>query len=536
MTPRPAFFRLVWELWHPHRWGIVSACLVVPLTAWVAGHIAPAMMESNAVDGSLPLLFLCGLLYLLAILAYAEFSTQAMQTGFPTHVLRLPVASGTLATVPLGFGVLVLSAYALAWFGLGLIPLKVEPALVLITILISVAWMQALNWGLAQAPVAAGLILIGVVGATGLALATLATRPELTTLVPREIAGLTLALLALSGIGLARLAVRRARRSELFLRGLALPEIRLPGFSIPQRMPHGPAAQFRLEWRMFGWILPATAAFLGLLALGVRFLPPEAAVEASLLLVAIFIYVAGAQGMELAKSQFRKNDYEIGGFCAIRPLSDAGLAWAKLKLVGAALLLGWLLFMVPLAATWLTSDQQSLALGLWDLLAAREGPVIAWLLVLSGVFLLPLLAWVMAANLLAGCLSGHRFLGGRAALLIGPVCLAIAWSGYEISRNPTVVRFLLDHAPLVGLLPAVFMVALAAHFLKRAGKNLRSVLPIPLACGAGVILLVLMLGIWNSGLLADIRPLASVIAANLVLASLLPVVVAPVAVGFNRHR
>ena len=76
------------------------------------------------------------------------------------------------------------------------------------------------------------------------------------------------------------------------------------------------------------------------------------------------------------------------------------------------------------------------------------------------------------------------------------------------------------------------MLGLAAWLPRRSGKSLRSLLPIGLPGAAGAILVVVVLGIWNTGLLAD----GNSGCPRFLFAALVPIVLAPVTLGMNRHR
>ncbi|MEM9313273.1 MAG: hypothetical protein AAGA95_01490 [Pseudomonadota bacterium] len=527
---------LAWELWHPNRWGIIGMMLVAPAAVWLLQRAAPETIQAGPVEGAIVLLFMWGLLFLGVIFSYAEFSPKNFQVGFPNHVLRLPVRTSALAGVPLLLGVSSLLAYLLIWSRIDALAIPWRPGIGVVLVVIAVSWVQAINWGLGRTPAASATAMIGVSALTVICLLTVTAGPDDPVLLARGTAWSCLALLAFAGVALAQWSVARTRRGQVIAGFERTPSWRLPGFSIPRRLRSAAHAQFRYEWRVFGWILPTCAAAMGILVFFVQFLNPEDTIEATVVVLMMFFYVACALGLEIGKSHFRRSDYRMSGFWATRPLSSRSLANAKLKLAAMTIFVGTLLILLPALAAWHLSGSWEQISAAWQAFAVREGRVGALAAATAAVALLPLLAWIACANTMAACMSGHRWLSQKLIMAVGPVLVVVAFGGYQLFQMPAFRLFLREHTLWLALLPIAAAIGLVVLLGRRFELSRGALIHAPSVAPAITILALGAVAAWSLSFLADHRIAVLAVTFNLTLFAWLPFVTAPVALSANRHR
>jgi hypothetical protein len=561
---------LAWELWARHRRGltvVAAGWLAVAATSQAlaaAGRGTPHLVEA----ASLPAVG--ALIYLLAVFSYS-FSTrlEARDSGFPARAFTLPVRTWALVGWPMLVGAVTVTGLWVASALWVLRPCGLEarlwwPALYLAAFL---AWLQAVAWtpfplSWLRALVAV-LVLTALMASAPLAIGFLdATEAALAGLY----AGLTVA-----ALGVALAGVARARRGD----GQEWPALtRLFGHPprvgggrggwLPRRRRAFPApmqAQVWLEWRRHGLALPfmmacITAAWLpslpgletrlqefassGLfpaLLVGIREVGAPWLALSPLWFLPPFLAVAGGAGGEMGKMSVEGRHAGLSSFLGTRPLTDAALVAAKLRMAAWTALAVWA---VPLAgsAAWLlvTGRYRALATApppfLRHLGPLQVGVLVALILTGPG-----LLTWV---QLVKGLWLG---LAGRvrvfvAGWVLGPgfwitVCLAGLW----------VHRHAEYHAALLGLLPwlagaAVLLKLLLAGGLARALRRRglvarRTLLGWLIAWSLAVLGLFAALAVLVPARLAPRPYLALGVVLVLPLARL---AAAPLALHGNRHR
>lgn len=142
---------LCWHLWRPHRWGIalfLSYLLGLCVAArWVADAAHPPADVGELLGAaSIPLLL--GLLYLMAVFAHPEADVAAARSGYPSHLLLLPVRTRDLVLWPMlsGTGAVALGWIVLARLILSPVGVVVPTGWPAVMIAALLAALQALFW------------------------------------------------------------------------------------------------------------------------------------------------------------------------------------------------------------------------------------------------------------------------------------------------------------------------------------------------------------------------------------------------------
>lgn len=351
---------IAWEIWQKNRLGnlLCLACIAaftIQAMAWAKWR--PPTRSEPALSGDAVVLvifpMLATIIWAFNIFAHTERDAHKGFSGVPARMFTLPVRTPFLVACMMLYGVAAIAALYLAWaelvfrpFGLGLPlgwPLLVAAA--------GICSFQAAVWGLSSFPwiriwvIAFGAIALIAVSAFGFG------EPSTGWLNSRNVTWLLLAWLplmyaaAVFGVNAERHGGWHAwaRMQPLFRRiADALPRWRGPFASAAQ-------AQFWFEWRRKGWFL--TAAIALSIAGGVLLFPvailleerPSLPVLAFLSMLFLPLLAGASGGAELAKSDFWSGEAAIRPFHATRPLTDAGLVLAKLKVASVVILLGWLL-------------------------------------------------------------------------------------------------------------------------------------------------------------------------------------------------
>lgn len=334
-SPALAF---AWELRQRHRWGFLTVLAYFAVLAVLRPEpFSFDDAETFALFVAVPLAAL--FFYFLAVFSFGlSGDIAARQSMYPPRMFTLPVTTAALAGWPMLYGAIAMAVLWLATRFLGAWPADVHvpvfwPALLGPAL---VAWTQALTWmpyplrGLRVIVTVLWLMVIDMVMLVALELKA-----------PESVMIAILAPQVPLAYFVARFAVGKARCSA----GLR-PASQRPASGRHYTFRSASHAQTWLEWRQHGRSLPALVAILLPFQLAMLYLFREVPVIVFETLVltlltppfmAIFVAATVSKG--------------ITPFLATRPMSNASLIAAKLKVTFVSTLITWLLVavVVPIA-------------------------------------------------------------------------------------------------------------------------------------------------------------------------------------------
>jgi hypothetical protein len=468
---------MLWEIWGRHKlnflWQAVALAASVFLVLWKEHG---ASKDLGDVLGFVSFCcFLGAYSHLLVCFGYIEMDAQKTQIGFPGRLLLKPVSTVRLALAPMLIGGAITVTVFAAWAELvlrHLVGISASDLLWTSTVLVSFLWwMQALAWGFPLPKVR--MLAVVMVAVAHFFVWHIPQKPASEWPGWRWpiLAALLVTAAPAAWMGLKLMRQGRwegpSRFSMLWSR---LRLGRVPG----RRGRFGSAfgAQFWLEWRRQGWLLPRIAGGMALLIGGVfgiaffllRRISGEAAQGGdsewvmilsmfvlSLLVVPLVLSVV--MSPVLAKFDRLHASAELPVYIAVRPMPNGGIVMAKLAMALATSALTWLITVA--ACLWL-------ALMGKGILISRAGWVTPYGTVafMSGCVpvLLVLFIWTWK-NLVAGigaCLTGRAWIGVASSIwrlfLLEGVGL-LAWSAW------TNVNF---REALLPWLPGILIASLAA--------------------------------------------------------------------------
>ena len=482
------------------------------------------------------------LMHAIVVFTYAESDPRKSTAGLPARHFLLPVRTSALVAWPMLCGVAATPALYVAWALLVFRPVGVDlplgwPALLLAA---GVACLQGIAWTLGGYPAArvlaavcvvVVLVAAGVLASGAIPLARPMT-PWLAVLLPLVICAAYF--VAVAGVAACRRGdwprdlgpAFRIRRPRAASSAPSAP------FASPER------AQLWLEWRQHGALMPgyATLVLAVLLLAAVGGIAPQEFWPFLGFLAALPAFIASLVGPELAKSSLWARDLELSGFAATRPLTDAAIARARLRVLGLGVVLVWIM-VLAVAPCWVyLSGYGHMLTGSWQPLGRRVEPSTLWAsasLLGAGWLSLP---WIVGGVGLSVALTGRMSalwtVFATSTMLVVAVAGGLFWLSRHPEALPTALRLLpwaeWSVAVLVaGASAAAFGVSLRRGLL--AGRAIRSAA----AFAAGLLVVAAVLS-WVAGpRLAHHLMAASVGAVAL---GLSPLATAPLAVAWNRHR
>ncbi len=543
---------VLWEVWRRYR-GVLMASPVYFLALSTLSYAVSdrvifgleLFVHEHAVFAVL--LFLASPLVvgLLPLFVYACGADSAgKESTFPTRWFTLPLTTRALVAWPMIYGTV---AIALAWLAVACFVLRPGgmdlplwwPAAALA---VGLAWLQAMMWRPFGLP---GLRIV----VTILVMSVLITVFGVFVICDAPPWGLSILLVcgiapaypvALNGVARARRGDQPDWRWFVAVAGTVAGWFSWRGrsFGSPSR------AQVWFEWRRNGLGLPILVGlmilFLATLITVNRHIPglsPHSPLRSPILLLAIPLLGAAIVGGGWGHCGDARRGTAIPAFLATRPMTCAGLIWAKMKAaaIGAAVVWAMTLAAVVLMVL-LTGSWAELA-GQWSLLtkdfsAAQKAAITT----LGVVLLLAGTLKPMIANLFLG-LAGRNWIWTVGTIVMGSAVMTIIPLGCWISMWPQYHRDL--WAALPWLLASVAVLKLAL-----AGWSLRAVHRRELV---ETRLMARLLGVWlliAVSLIAWIVWLVParfaephlVIPCVVLMLPLVRISLAPLALAFNRHR
>src|SRR2546423_6207298 len=364
--------------------------------------------------------------YFLAVFTFGlDGDLAARQSMYPARLFTLPVTTAALSGLPMLFGsasmmILWLATRMFALWPPGIPIPSIWPALMAASLL---AWTQALTWMPYPLP---GLRIIVAVLSLGpidtIALVAVHFNAHESLMLGILAPQIPLAYVA------ARFAVARARRGDVpdwrgafvWLAQIAHVSSRRGGdFASPA------SAQAWFEWRQYGKSLPAWVGILLPFELLLFWAGGESTSLVFTILVGVLLtppFMATFAAAAVGSSNPNASDsYGVTPFIATRPLTNAELIAAKLKMAIRSTIVAWLLVLVAISIALKFSGTSVLVLDRWHRVSEVVGTpraVVLSLLILVGCIAL---TWTQLVQ------SLYIGLTGRASLIKGSVVLVLAF-------------------------------------------------------------------------------------------------------------
>lgn len=549
---RPAW-TIARGIWSNGRWGF-CALLAVGVIWGLAARITIAVFQNHVVlQVATVMAATMALLVTFLLCNFTETDRRERHSGYPARLFVLPVHTRTLIGAPVLFGVVIAWAIFLVWAKLALFPVLRELSLGLSLTYVATAVIcyHAMLWSLAGYRVlrlialstGGGIFCVGWLLIGDHSWLT----PFLGGLQARPFIGGLLAILSLSALVVAYVAVETQRHGGLAVSRLwgRLAERVVDAMPRNQRSFDSPArAQFWLEWRRHGVLLPlCTAAILLLVMLWSAFFGPISASITMVMfesLLATPIMLGFALGQGLGKGDLWSREAGLPLFFATRPLQHPEWIGAKMKAAALATVLSWAI-MAVLVPLWLSQwCDTRLLMNFWAKFERMHAPAVFYALpaLMIGVFII--LTWrSLIASLFIG-LAGRTWLLTIATLSVYFVVCGIAGLiALKVERPDLISRWVAWPAWTPWLLTVLFIAKLTAaalvanHARRRGwldGRAIRRYLALWFIATVFLLLaahLLLPLSGWKRWL--------SVMLILFVM-PLLRMAYAPVALAQNRHR
>jgi len=537
---------VAWEFRQRHRLGLMAltgyflVLATIKLVVLVRGFpINLKSPESFAFVVMVPLT--ATFTYSLAIFSFGlDGDLAARQSMFPARRFTQPVTTAALAWWPMLYGTAAMISLWLATRLFALWPSGIEvpivwPALLAASLL---AWTQALTWMPYPLP---GLRIIVTVFWLGTidTIALLALQFKAHELLMLAILAPQIPLAYL----VARFAVGRARRGDVpDWRGVFawLTQIKR---LLSRRSEHfrSPAsAQAWFEWRRHGRSLPAWVGIL----LPFELILLWAAGDSTSLVFTILIGVlltpplmASFAAATVSKSGANAGDaYGVTPFIATRPLTNAELIAAKLKMAIRSTIVAWFLVLVAIPLALKLSGTSAVVLDRWRSLSEVVGTpraMVVLLLILSGCIAS---TWKQLVQ------SLYIGLTGRASLIQGSVFLVL---GFFFLFGPF-AEWIIDSGRLGELwsaLPLIFailvslkMIAAVWIVLRLYHGRLLSDRTLVIGAGAWCVAVLALYGVLVWLLDTPHIPHYLLMLLAILAIPLARLSAAPLALAWNRHR
>jgi hypothetical protein len=422
---------VAWEFRQRHRLGLIGLggyfLVLATIKLVVVARGLPINFDSPETFAFVVMMpFVATFTYSLAVFSFGlDGDLAARQSMYPARRFTQPVTTAGLAWWPMLYGTVAMMILWLATRLFALWPSGIDvptlwPALLAASLL---AWTQALTWMPYPLP---GLRIIVTVFWLGtidtIALVALQYKAHESLMLAILAPQIPLAYLA------ARFAVGRARRGEVpDWRGVFAWLTQITRV-LSRRSEHfrSPAsAQAWFEWRRHGRSLPAWVAILLPFELILLWAASDATSLVFTILVGVLLtppFMASFAATTVSKSSANAGDaYGVTPFIATRPLTNAELIAAKLKMAIWSTIAAWLLVLVAIPIALELSGTSAVVLDRWRRLSEVVGApraLVLFLLILSGCIAS---TWKQLVQ------SLYIGLTGRASLIQGSVFLVLGF-------------------------------------------------------------------------------------------------------------
>ncbi|MDP9203259.1 MAG: hypothetical protein M3P26_15185 [Gemmatimonadota bacterium] len=428
MSPAAA---VAWEFRQRHRWGLIALIGYLLVLATIKVVVLARGLPIN-LDSPESFAFVvvvpvtATFTYFLAVFTFGlDGDLAARQSMYPARMFTQPVPTAALAGLPMLYGTAAMMILWLATRLFALWPSGIEvpsiwPALLAASLL---AWTQALTWMPYPLPglrIIVTVLWLGTIDAIALLALHFNVHESLMLgiLAPQ----VPLAYLA------ARFAVARARRGDVpdWRGGFAwLAQMRRVASRRGEHFTSPASAQAWFEWRRHGRSLPAWVGILLPFELTLLWTAGDAATLVFGILLVVLLtppFMATFAAATVSKSSPNASDsYGVTPFIATRPLTNAELIAAKLKMTIWSTIAAWLLVLVAIPLALKLSGTSAVVLDRWRRVSEAVGTprtVVVVLLILSGCIAS---TWKQLVQ------SLYIGLTGRASLIKGSVFLTLGF-------------------------------------------------------------------------------------------------------------
>jgi len=364
--------------------------------------------------------------YLLAVFSFGlDGDLAARQSMYPPRMFTRPLTTGALAGLPMLYGS---AAMFVLWAVTRLFALwptgshvpSLWPALMLASLL---AWTQALTWLPYPLPglrIIVAVLWLGTIDAIAILALHFNARESL-------MLGILAPQIPLAYL-VARFAVARARRGDVpDWRGTLVRLTQVADAASHRREDFGNSAmaQAWFEWRRHGRSLPVWVAILLPFELVLLWVAGDSTSLVFTILLAVLLtppFMATFAAASVSKSSASASDsYGMSPFIATRPLTNAELVAAKLKMAARSTAAAWVLVLIAVALALELSGTSVVVLERWHRFSAVVGDPRA-------VVLLLLILWGCIASTWTQLVQSlYIGLTGRAALINGSVVLVLGF-------------------------------------------------------------------------------------------------------------
>ena len=421
---------IAWEFRQRHRWGLfvfvgyLVVLAAIKLVVFARGlPVTLDSPESFAFVVMVPLV--TTFTYSLAVFTFGlDGDLAARQSMYPARLFTLPVTTTALSVLPMIYGtaammILWLATRTLALWPSGLPVPWIWPAFLAASLL---AWTQALTWMPYPIPglrIFVTVLLLGTIDTTAiLALHFKAHESVMLGILAPQI---PLAYLV------ARFALARARCGDAphWRPAFASQAQIAPRPRHRERFSSPASAHAWFEWRRHGRSLPAWVAILLPFELVLLWVAGESTGLVVTILIAVLLtppFMATFAATAASRSSANTGDsYGVTPFIATRPLTNAELIAAKLRMAIRSVSVTWLLVLLAMMIALALSGTSGLLLERLRRLSEIVGApraVVAVLLLIGGCIAA---TWT---QLVQGLYVG---LTGRASLINGSVVLVLGF-------------------------------------------------------------------------------------------------------------
>ena len=421
---------IAWEFRQRHRWGLfvfvgyLVVLAAIKLVVFARGlPVTLDSPESFAFVVMVPLV--TTFTYSLAVFTFGlDGDLAARQSMYPARLFTLPVTTTALSVLPMIYGtaammILWLATRTLALWPSGLPVPWIWPAFLAASLL---AWTQALTWMPYPIPglrIFVTVLLLGTIDTTAiLALHFKAHESVMLGILAPQI---PLAYLV------ARFALARARCGDAphWRPAFASQAQIAPRPRHRERFSSPASAHAWFEWRRHGRSLPAWVAILLPFELVLLWVAGESTGLVVTILIAVLLtppFMATFAATAASRSSANTGDsYGVTPFIATRPLTNAELIAAKLRMAIRSVSVTWLLVLLAMMIALTLSGTSGLLLERLRRLSEIVGApraVVAVLLLIGGCIAA---TWT---QLVQGLYVG---LTGRASLINGSVVLVLGF-------------------------------------------------------------------------------------------------------------
>lgn len=544
---------MLWEIWGRHKlsflWQGAALAASVFFAQWkehgASKDVAPLLIMASCIC------FLGAYLYLLTSFAYIEVDARRVQLGFPGRLLLKPLSTARLVLAPMLFGGLVIVTVFAIWTELVLRhfgSVATSDLLLISAVLLSFFWwMQALAWSL---PLLKGRVLVLLV--VGLIHLLVAIPPQMPVRISSGCQWRILAALLVSAVPAAWIGLKGMREgrwegpSRISVLWGRLGSARAQG----ARKSFGSAfgAQFWLEWRRQGLLLPGISGGMALLMVpgiltGLKWLGagagPQDEIQRMMLILPLLVLplvLSLLMGSALARFDPLHSMGELPLYIAVRPMTNGGFVTAKLAMALATSVLTWLVMTAAFLCVALMGKETLLSKAG---LVTPYGPVAFITGCVPGLLLLVIWTW---RNLVAGMgagLTGRTwiivaFIFSR-VLLLDALILLVATAASNVNFRQALLHWLTGI--LTVCLAAKLAVSIAA-FAWGLRRNAITARAVGWIAGGWSVCGLLVAGyagrVCNSIRQPDLWIWVAL--GGLLILPLADLAIAPLALAWNRHR